>query len=166
MDKLAIGVVRRPHGVRGLMRIMSLSGEYAHFFNLKKVGLSKNGREIEFTVESCRQSGAELLIKLSGIDNPEEAKKYSSWEIRVPRELACPLRAGQFYISDLCGCDLYLKGIKAGTVRSVIEIANNDMLEIVDGEGRTFLVPFVNEHIGNVDIDKKSIELLSECFLP
>jgi 16S rRNA processing protein RimM len=166
MDKLAIGVVRRPHGVRGLMRVKSLSGEYAHFFNLEKVGLYKNGREIEFPVETCRQSGAELLIKLAGIDNPEEAKKYSSWEIRVDRELACPLREGQFYISDLCGCGLFIREAKVGTIRSVIEIANNDMLEIVDAEGRSFLVPFVKEHVGNVDIEKKSVELLSECFLP
>lgn len=165
MDKLVIGIIRRSHGVRGLMRVASLSGESEHFLSLETVTLRKESREAVFRVEQCRIMGADILMKLEGLDTPEAVGGYASWEICVPRELASPLRDGEYYITDLCGCSLVYDGKEVGTVRSIIDAAASQMLEVVLPVGRTCLVPFMNEHVGGIDLEGRTIELKSEWLL-
>ena len=165
MEKLAIGIIRRSYGVRGLVRVASLSGEQEHFLLLQQVALRKAGREVEFEVESCRTLGSDLLMKLRGIDNPEEAQKYSSWEVVVPREKAAPLRDGEYYIGDLCRCGLVFQGKTVGTIRSVLDVAAGQMLEVLLPGGKTAMIPFVNEHVGEVDLEAGTVELKSERLL-
>jgi 16S rRNA processing protein RimM len=162
---VTIGIVRKPHGVRGFMKAQSLSGEYDHFLALDQVTLAQDGREKVFSVEECKIAAKDILIKLQGVDTPEEAAKYRSWEIRVPREKAAPLRAGQFYIADLCGCALTLGGRTAAKVVSVIDGAAHQMLEVQTPEGKTFFIPFVEAHVGDVDMTARVVELKSEWLL-
>jgi 16S rRNA processing protein RimM len=104
-------------------------------------------------------------MKLGGIDSPEAAAGLRGWEIRVPREQASPLAEGQYYIADLCGCALVCGGRDRGTVRSVLEGGAHQLLEVVDAGGKTFFIPFVEAHVGEVDISSRSIELKSEWLL-
>jgi 16S rRNA processing protein RimM len=165
MDKLAIGVVGRAHGIHGFFRVKSFSGETAHFLSLKEISLHQAGKSIDCVVESCRDQGAGVLLKLKGIDTPEAAAKYSSWEIIVPREKACPLGKNEYYITDLCLCSVLSGDRVVGTVRSVIEGLQNDLLEIVNEKGVSFIVPFVDEHVGSVDLVERTVELKSEWLL-
>jgi len=166
MDRLAIGIVQRPHGIKGHVRVRSLSGETEHFFGLEKVTLRKGGREVDFTIEAVKVAGKDLLIKFSGLDSPEDAKKFASWEILVPRELACPLKEGEYYVADLCDCALILDGKPIGRIRSVVEGVTNDMLEVEREGAASFFVPFVKEHVGDVDFGKKTVELKSGWLVP
>ena len=165
MKELAIGVVRRSHGVRGMMRVTSLSGEIEHFLRLDTVTLHKDGRTFVFPVERWDRAGNDLLVKLRGIDTPEEAGKYVSWEIRVARKDACPLRKDEYYIADLCSCRLFLKGREVGSIRSVWDNAANHLLEIAGLDGKTYLIPFISEHVGEVDVGEGIVELKSEWLL-
>ena len=166
MDTFVIGVVRKSHGVRGFLRTSSFSGEYQHFLDLKQLTLkSKDGQEKVFSVEDCKINGSDILLKLEGLDNPEEVKKYLSWEICVPRANASPLKDGQFYIDDLCGCTLFCGGKTIGKVKSVIDVGHQQMLEITNNEGKTYLIPFVDVHVGEVNINERTIELKSEWLL-
>ena len=45
-------------------------------------------------------------MKCTGIDTPEDAAKYRNWEMLVPRDKACPLKEGEFYVEDLKQCSL------------------------------------------------------------
>ena len=167
---LTTGIVRKSHGVRGFFRVQSTSGETAHFAALEEVSLSgPAGQEKTFSVEECRTAGNDILMKLRGIESPEEAARYAAWEIRVPREKASPLGEGQYYVTDLSGASLLCGGRSVGTVKSVVETGAYAMLEVIcgenRGEGRTVFIPFVNAHVGTVDIAARTIELKSEWLL-
>ncbi|MCL1817777.1 MAG: ribosome maturation factor RimM, partial [Spirochaetaceae bacterium] len=163
---LTTGIVRRSHGVRGFFRVQSTSGETAHFMALEEICLrGPAGKEETFSVEECRAAGKDILMKLRGIDSPEDAARYAAWEIRVPREKASPLGKGQYYVNDLCGASIVCGGRGAGTVRSVIEAGACAMLEVINVENRTIFIPFVEAHVGTVDIAARTIELKSEWLL-
>ena len=159
---LAIGSVRTSHGVKGLLKVRSFSGETDHFFDLKEVTLKdKRGRERNFAVERVAQNGKELLMKLRGIDTPELGKTFSGWEIWVPREKAAPCEEGEFYYADLVGCRLYHGDKTLGTVKALTEGGGGTLLEIKRAEGGdNFFVPFRKEFIGQVDVTEKTVELL------
>ncbi|MDR1626449.1 MAG: ribosome maturation factor RimM [Spirochaetia bacterium] len=163
--ELCIGIVRKPHGVRGYVKVQSLSGEWRHFVGLKTVALYGGGGKKVFQVEDCAPGAGNILMKFRGVDSPEAAALCRGWEIRVPRGQASPLAEGQYYIADLCGCALVCGGRTVGTVRSVLDGGIHQLLELVSAEGRTFFIPFVDAHVGEVDVARRSIELKSEWLL-
>ena len=159
---LAIGSIRTSHGVKGLLKVHSFSGETDHFYDLDEVTLKdKRGRTRIFAVERVAQNGKDLLVKLKGIDTPEMGKSFAGWEIWVPREKAAPCDDGEFYYADLVGCRLYHGDETLGTVGAVTDGGGGTLLEIrrTEGEGR-FFVPFRKEFIGRVDVAGKTVELL------
>ncbi len=167
MEKLVAGFIRSPFGVNGKVKVESSSGETSHFLSLKEISVRKDGVEKRFAVESAEVNGiGRLIMKLGGIDSPEEMKKYSGWEILVPRESACPIERDEYYIADLCRCSLVYgtPPVTVGRIIGVIEGGAGELLEVAlentPSGGRTVFVPFRQEFIGAVDTGKGIIELL------
>lgn len=173
MDLIVTGIVRTSHGVDGRVKVESTSGEFEHFYDLDEVVLRSNGVERTFNIENIEAVHSGLLVKFRGIDSPEEAKKLAGSEIVVPRDRACPLHRGEFYVSDLCTCVLVYKGSPVGRITSVMEGGAHDLLEVQVAEGsgpdssgnRTVLVPFRDEFVGAVDIKKRTVELMHRWIL-
>lgn len=166
MNELAIGYIRTTHGVRGLLKVESYSGEYDHFLDLKELKLRKDGKERLFLIERFEVYGKGLLLKLKGVDTPEEGKKFSRWEIWVDRSNASELQDNEFYQADLCGTLLVYQGQPMGKVLSVIAGGNGDLLEVsLEKTSEVKLIPFRNEFIGKVDIQGGTLELLEDWVL-
>jgi 16S rRNA processing protein RimM len=159
-DRLTVALIGAPSGLGGYLRLLSHSGEYGHLKALKVVTLVRDDERKTATVEGFRLVDGGALIKFAGADDMEKAKAFSSWEIEVPREEACPLSEGEFYVSDLCQCSMLFGGEAVGTVRSVCESGASDLLEVETVDGKMVLVPFVGRLIGAVDLDARTVELL------
>jgi 16S rRNA processing protein RimM len=165
MEKLAIGLVRGKHGLKGELKVKSFSGDSEHFFPLKQILLCRGERQLDFTVEHVRGHDPAILIKLEGIETPEDASIYQGWEVWADREYASPLDDNEYYVSDICRCTLITgKGEKL-KIKNVWEGAPVLMLEVELDSGEVKLVPFQKEFIGTVDIQKKTIDLLSDWLL-
>lgn len=164
MELLVTGIVRSSHGVRGYMKVKSLSGEVAHFTTLDRVFLRKAKKTLEFEVETAALQKDTPLLKLKGIDTPEQVKKYSGWEICVAEENACPLGEGEYYNKDLLGLKLKYEGQSVATIVDVHEMPTSDMFE-VQAADKTFMVPFKDGIIGDVRIADGYVELLDMEYL-
>ena len=95
-DELIIGRVRTAHGVRGELKVESMSGETDHFRSLSTVTLVRGDRRHELAVEGVRVAHRTVLLKLEGVDSPEDAKRWRGWEIVAPRRHAAPIREGEY----------------------------------------------------------------------
>ncbi|MCR5698994.1 MAG: ribosome maturation factor RimM [Treponemataceae bacterium] len=188
--KLVIGIIRGSHGLTGKFKVESTSGECEHFFKLEEVTVKNDSIEKDFKVESVEGNSNSLLMKLEGINSPEEAKKFQGSEILVPRDKASPLKKGEFYVEDLKQCKLVYfsdenssneksakKGlaaksetaIEAGIITDVLEGGSGKLLEVElservkamsDSADKRVLVPFNNEFIGTVDLNDKVVQLM------
>ena len=160
MNEIAIGKVRTSTGVHGYFKVHSFSGEVAHFKKLKGhcVEIRDNGRGKTLSIEDVRMSGSSLTLKAVGIDSPEEAKKLVGWEFYVEREKAAVLGQGEFYLIDLCKCNLVMDGNIIAKVKGVSDNGVSDLLEI-EVDGKTKLIPFLEQFVGDVDLEAGTIEL-------
>lgn len=173
MDWLITGRVRGTFGLEGFIKIESCSGEYEHFLNLKEIklqlpskGTETQSPELFYQVEECVVRNADALLKLRGINSPEAAKKLRGADILVPRDMACPLERGEFYINDLCNSDLVYKGNSVGTIADVVEGGGGFLLEVSEAAtGRTVYVPFRSQFIGKINIPAKQVELMHRWIL-
>lgn len=164
-ERLAIGRIRTSHGVRGDLKVESYSGETEHFINLKEVDLRYGSRQKSLAVERVRATAGHLLLKLAGVDTPEEARQLSGWEIVVERNAAAPLGDNEYYLSDLCKCNAVKQGRRLGRILSVCEGGGGDMLEIEVPSGKRYFVPFRDEFVGKVDVAGRVVEIEADWLL-
>lgn len=165
MERLTIGQIRSPHGVEGYLKAESYSGEVDHFLRLKGVDLVSGAKVRHFEVEAARLAGRFVLLKLSGIESPEAGKQFSSWEISVDRGNAAGLGDGEYYYADLCNCAVVKGDKELGRVRTVCEGAGADLLEVETPLGKRYLVPFIDQFVGAVDMTNRTVELKADWLL-
>lgn len=156
---LAAGRVQTSHGLKGYLKVKSLSGEIEHLLRLKSVHLGFPGELTLFKVEDVRRGVGSVLLKLAGIDSRETAAGYRGQFVWVDRRFASVLGEQEYYISDLQGCRLFQGQILVGSVVSVPESGGGDFLEVETPEGKRLIVPFSRHFVGRVDIADRRIEL-------
>lgn len=166
MSQIIVGKVRTSHGVKGDLKVFSTSGDYDHYSNFKSVTLKKGNRSKDFIVQAIKGSGPSTLLKLEGIETPEEGKLYAGYDILVEDEHKSPCQDGEYYQSDLIGCDLIFENNSLATVIQMVYGGPNDLLEVKRADNEVVvLVPFRNEFIGDVDIKNKTIQLRVDWIL-
>jgi len=165
-ERLAIGLIRTSHGVKGNLKVKSFSGETDHFFRLKKVYIKKGDRFISYRVKSAGGSHSTLLLKLEGIDTREEALCLSGEVLWVDRSDASPLKQGEYYCADLNRCNVYHQGKEIGKVNTVIEGGVSDILEVVTLQGKAIMVPFDEHFIAEINMEEKRIYLDEDFVIP
>ncbi len=162
---IATACIRKPHGVRGEMRLKSYSGEFAHLKALKTILVrSPQGRERQLEIEGFRMAFGEALIKCVGIDTPEEARLLNGWDLIVPRDQAAPLGTDEFYIADLIGLDVKnTEGTILAKLSMVFETMATDTIELtLIDTGKKILVPFVEEYVRDPDFESNTI-IIEAC---
>ena len=164
MQKLAIGIIKKPHGIQGNLRVKSLSGEIGHFLLLEEIYLRTGNEFISYAIERIVMYSPDVLLKLKGIDTPEQGKFFCGREIWVERKYANPLENGEFYVSDLNRCDVFFRERHLGSVKSSIEMGISCLLEVESPARKSTLVPFTERFVENVDIERRQI-LLKEDSL-
>jgi 16S rRNA processing protein RimM len=174
VEQFIAGQVGGPFGIKGFVKVRSLSGEVEHLLKLRQVTLRQGGGERVWDVEESEAAFPSLVMKFRGIDSPEDAKILGGAEILVDREQAAPLQKGEYYIEDLKGLEVYAAGQSEalGVINDILEGGNGSLAELrlTAGGTRTEpvlrpkpvlrLVPFRDEFFGTIDIKGRRVELL------
>jgi exoribonuclease-2 len=85
-DRIAVGVIRKPHGVRGEASVEPWTDSADRFEMLEAVTLvSPDEKKIrEVRVEHVRPHGERALMKFAGIESPEEVTALHNWTVEIP----------------------------------------------------------------------------------
>jgi len=110
-----------------------------------------------------------MLVKINGITNPEDAKKYTNAKLYTTYEETrknCHLEEGENFWFDIEDCEVYEDGVKLGVVYEVERLTMHDFLSVKtddafvqQGLAKSFLIPYIPPFKVNIDIDKKIIEV-------
>jgi len=159
---LAVGVITSTWGIAGELKVRTFSGEAGHLLGLRGALLRKGSVERAVSFVHVRRQGAGVMVRVQGLETPEKARALIGFEIWVSRAQAAPLARGEYYEADLCRCTLWFGDEEIGRVRSVWEAGPTQLLEIEGRKGRTFLVPFSEHFIGDVDLERGTIRLTED----
>ena len=166
MHCFTLGLVGAPFGLKGFVKVKSLSGETGHFSRLKKVTLKQNGKQETRDVAETVSQGNSLLMRFSGIENPEDAGLLKGSEIIAEREYAAPLKEGEYYVEDLKGLEVITaEGKILGHISDVVEGGNGQLAEVELPSGEKRLTPFRNEFFGDITLKEGKIVLLEPWIL-
>jgi 16S rRNA processing protein RimM len=144
--------VRRPHGVRGELRVEPLGGDAARF----AVGLRLRVEAGERTlvVSGARPAGdGDVLLSLEGVTSREAADALRDAYLCVEAGDARRLGADEWFVHQLVGLRAITpEGATVGTVEDVEEYAAHEVLVIRDGD-RVRRMPMVRAFVERVDLD-------------
>jgi 16S rRNA processing protein RimM len=104
------------------------------------VRLSASGATLE--VERVWDHDGALVFKFRGIDSISDAETLRGSEVQVPASERVELEPGEYFYSDLTGCELRDRASNRliGRVTDLVEYGGPPLLEI---DGGRILVPFV-----------------------
>jgi len=153
---ITIGKAVKPFGVKGEMKIESLTDFPERFQNLKSVYLvSPTGKELVVTVRSVRYTGAVPYMLFKGYDTPEDAKTLNGWLLKVPEQEVMPLPEGRYYWYELIGMEVVSEeGETLGTIVDIFETGSNDIYVMKQGK-REIYIPAIRQVIKQVDRQAK-----------
>ncbi len=160
LNRIRIGEIVNVHGVKGALKVLPLTDDPVRFCSLAEVDLvpRRGGTPVTYKVLSASVSGGTVLLRLSGIDNRNEAEKMRGMFLELPREKAVKLPEDSYFIGDLIGCDVADEaGEDLGRLTDVQSTGANDIYEITGADGRTMWLPAIADVIKSVDIESGRI---------
>lgn len=153
-----VGIVGRPHGVRGDVHIDLRTDEPERRF-AKNAVVRLEGRHGAVTVASSRWHQDRFLVRFA-----EFADRTAAETLRGAILVAdvdadeVPVDEGEYYDRQLIGLDAVVGDEVVGVIASIMHLPAQDLL-VVDTGGGERLVPFVSQLVPEVDLVAKRVVL-------
>lgn len=160
VELVAIGRIVKTFGVKGEVRVQSLSDVPGRFRGLREVTLeAPSGRALVTTVNRVREDRASYILGFEAFSSPEEAAEFRGGLIKIPLEQVPRLPEGQFYEFQLIGMTVVDEsGRRLGTVGEILETGSNPVF-VVRHEGREVLIPGTRHIVASVDVDGRMLTI-------
>ena len=156
--RLEIGQIVNTFGIRGEVKVTPFTDDINRFDNLKKVYVKTRKEDKLYKVEGVRYHKNMVLLKLEGIENPEQAELLKNAYLEIDREDAIPLEEGQYFIVDLIALEVYTdEGRLLGKVDDIYNTGANDIYVVKNELGMTKLLPGIKEVIKQINLEEKKI---------
>jgi 16S rRNA processing protein RimM len=149
-----MGVFGAPQGVRGEVRVKSLTGDPVAIGGCGP--LTDKSRARKFVFESLRPLKGDVLVaRVAGVSTRDAAEALKGVEIFARRDQLPPPAHDEFYYDDLIGLEVVdTMGERFGRVVSLMNYGAGDVLEIAPVEGgETLLLPFTKRVAPRIDFD-------------
>lgn len=144
----AVGVVLKPHGVRGEMRVRGFSDEAPHLQRGRWVWLGGERRRIR----ASRFDREAWLLSLTGVDTREQAESVRGQLLEVPDAEVQRADEESYFVHELVGLRVVtVEGEELGVVKEVLQPGANDVY-VVEGPEGEVLLPAVGEVVERIDV--------------
>lgn len=158
---LAVGRLRKPHGLKGEFAVFPLTDSAAEVFapgrTLVRLALSGEVQGEPVEIERSRPFHREWLLKFRGAETREELESWRGQFLGAPADALKPPAEDEVYLHELEGFGVRQEdGTALGLVTGVFELPSGLTLE-VQGPKREFLLPFRKEFVIQVVREQRQL---------
>jgi 16S rRNA processing protein RimM len=160
-ERVLVGAIAAPHGVRGLVKVKSFTADPAGIAAYGPLTDETGRRRVVLRVMSAAGGGAGTLIcRIDGVADRDAAEALRGLRLYVERAALPAPEEDEYYQADLIGLTAELAdGTILGQVVAVQNYGAGDLLEIDRGEGprpagapRLVDLPFTRAAVPRVDL--------------
>ncbi len=153
---IQLGFVGAPFGVRGWVKLRSHTDPPERLLDHRNLRIGHGGVWQNYRIEASGRSGGALTVKLTGVEDRDQAQALRGAQVCVPRS-ELPVRDDRdFYRADLVGCEVVnLGGIGLGIVQHFVETPAQ-VLMVVRG-AQEFWIPAVPKYLRQVDLRARRV---------
>lgn len=163
-----VGQIVKPQGVKGEVKVRSFADDAERFHSLREVMLGdKEGPSDRARVSACRVQGDSVYLRLSGVNDRDQAEKLRGRYIWIDRSQAVPLGKDTYYLSDLIGCTVIDEnGNTYGNIAEIIQTGSNDVYVVRSQSGDDLLLPALKSIVSRVDVEDGRVTVRAEEVVP
>lgn len=156
LDRVTVGQIERPFGVKGEVKVRSLSDVPGRLESLTHVSLvARNGKMMETCVTHVRRTGTGFIVGLAGLTTPEDAALWRDGLIQVSRGTVPALPDGQYYECDLVGLAVQTKqGQPIGVLEQIWALPGHHVFVVRQG-AKEILIPAAKRWVTAVDLERR-----------
>lgn len=163
-ELIGLGMITRPHGIRGEVRVHPYWAEGTTLEEVDHVWLRKPDAEDsaphQLEVLSVRPANRVLLVQFGCVDR-NEAERLRGFEVCIPRKDMPPLGPDEYYLVDLLGARVTCAGELVGSVVELRTHPSVDAVIIRKENGKLVEQVLAEPWIARVDTAEKLVELSS-----
>ena len=155
---LAVGFLRRAHGLRGEI-IMDLHTDFPERLRNGRKLFVGEGHKV-MTLEGARPHAKGMLVKFEGIETPEDAGQLRNQWVYVRAADVPSLPEGQLYQHELFGFGVVDEnGNHLGELVEILETGANDVYVVKGESGKEILLPAIPSVILETDPARRLIRV-------
>ena len=163
MPHFKIGVITKPQGVKGEVRVYPTTDEPENFKRLIGMEIMVGEELSPFELSGVRLMKRMIYVKLVGVDDRSTAEKLAGAEIYITDAQVSPLAEDEYFERDLIGMEVITEdGKNVGQLTKVIYTPANDVYVIKPPDCKAFMIPAIKDVIKNISISdsKMTVKLL------
>lgn len=150
-----IGKIVAPFGIRGELKVFSLSDIPDRFVQLDTVFIGPDHAPRKITAVRPYK-GDMLVIKFAGIDDANMADTLRNFDLTIPLEKLAKLPPNSYYQHDILGLRVALLcGREIGTIIEIMETGSNDVYVVKGDDSKQILLPAIKDVIKQVDLIRR-----------
>jgi len=159
-DWVIVGRFGRPHGIKGLITVVSFTEPRDNILSYTHWHAHINKQWEPLTLLHLEMNNKFILARVEGYNEREDVTRLTNIDIAVSRKQLPALPEGEYYWEQLLGMSVVnQQGTVLGSVEEMLSTGANDVLVVV-GEKR-HLIPYlpgrcvvkVNEHERVITVD-------------
>ncbi len=157
---ILVGVIQKPYGLLGELKVKPESFDFERHAKLKTV-YCRNAEEIieTHTVIATRADSRYWYLRLHNIKTPEAAAHLSGWELLLDGDERLELPEGMVYFSDLPGLTVVDElGAEVGMVLEVMETGTIEYIVVQTTKGNVS-VPWKDDFVKKIDLASKTVAM-------
>ncbi len=162
-DKVYIAKIGKTVGLKGQLKL-HIDSDFPEQFSKNAQFITNKNTTL--TIESFNKTNN--IVKFIDLDTIDEAKKVINQQLFTNIQNTkdnCILNKNQYFWFDLIECELIEEDIKLGKIIDIHRYPISDYLEIQTNTtlvnekdlAKSFLVPYIDEYILDVNIEEKII---------
>ncbi len=162
MNNVYVAKLGKTVGLKGHVKLF-IESDFPQQFK-KGATFTTNKNE---TLTIAEFNASRGIVLFEAIDNVDSAKKLTNAQLFTTYEQTkehCKLDDNQYFWFDIIGCSIQDNDIFLGEIVEIHRYPVDDYLEvktakdlISKGLPKTFLIPYIDEYVLSVDIDKKMV---------
>ena len=164
IEWLVVGIITSSHGIKGELKVKSLSDFSERFTKPGKRWLQIDNEEpiLYDLISGYKKPGKDLfIISLDKIQDRNSAEKLKKYKLLVESNNIPELKQEEFHLNQLINLTVKIqKDDDLATIGEVVDLLNenNSLLEIkIYANNKRSLIPFVKEIIPIIDLKENFI---------
>lgn len=159
MNYYRIGIITKPHGIKGYVKVHSETDFPDRFLTDEFCIIEKDGNYTEHAIQDARvHGGGGFVMKFEGIDSANDAELYRGCNLVVDEAHLHPIDDDEYYLHDLIGCQVVADtGEIIGVMTDIFPTGSNDVYVVENSEGKEVLIPAIKDIVQHIDISEKRI---------
>ena len=160
-ETLSVGVLGRPHGVRGDLHFRPHNPSSRAFDDVRQLWLVRDGRSQRYDVAVMRPVADGYLTAPGRRRRSRRRRGADACPRCGSRARRCRRsRPGEYFVEDVVGCAVEGEdGRPLGVVRGTLWNGAHDVATVDGADGRERMIPLVPEFVLNVDAPARKMRV-------